>query len=183
MRMQVKKKNGEIIEFDSPYQSIEEVMDVLSKMPRREPPSFANDLVDNHGKHGLSQSQASWAHKLAVDANRPPPEDLDLGLSQIASHLEAMPVESRKRPSVELDAGGLSITLTLAGDRSKNPGSVSVTNGKPYGAEDGRYFGRISAAGVVSPARLWTDEIQEAVVAYNATGNATGGEEADDLPF
>jgi len=181
--MQVKKKNGEIIEFDSPYQSIEEVMDVLSKMPRKEPPSFANDLVDNHGKHGLSQSQVSWAHKLAVDANRPPPEDLDLGLSKIASNLEAMPTDGRRRASVTLDAAGQVVSLTLNGDRSKHPGSVSVTNGKPYGDEEGRYFGRISAAGVVSPARNWTAEIQEAVVAYNATGKTTGGEEADDLPF
>ena len=181
--MQVKKKNGEIIEFDSPYQSIEEVMDVLSKMPRKEPPSFANDLVDNHGKHGLSQSQVSWAHKLAVDANRPPPEDLDLGLSKIASNLEAMPTDGRRRASVTLDAAGQVVSLTLNGDRSKHPGSVSVTNGKPYGDEEGRYYGRISAAGVVSPARNWTAEIQEAVVAYNATGKTTGGEEADDLPF
>lgn len=181
--MQVKKKNGEIIEFDSPYQSIEEVMDVLSKMPRKEPPSFANDLVDNHGKHGLSQSQVSWAHKLAVDANRPPPEDLDLHLSKIASNLEAMPTDGRRRASVTLDAAGQVVSLTLNSDRSKHPGSVSVTNGKPYGDKEGRYFGRISAAGVVSPARNWTAEIQEAVVAYNATGKTTGGEEADDLPF
>ena len=85
--------------------------------------------------------------------------------------------------SIASGPSGLSITLTLAGDRSKNPGSITVTNGKPYGDEDGRYYGRISPDGIVSPARSWTDEIQEAVITYNATGNATGGEEADDLPF
>lgn len=180
--MLVKKKNGEIIEFDSPYQSIEEVIEVLAKMPRREPPSFANDLVDNHSRNGLSPTQIAWAHKLAVDSNRPPLEPLELGLSQISSYLKAIPVEGR-RPSVELDANGLSITLTLAGDRSKNPGSITVTNGKPYGDEEGRYYGRISPDGVVSPARSWTDNIQAAVIAYNATGNATGNGGSDDLPF
>ena len=182
--MQVKKKNGEIIEFDSPYQSIEEVMDVLSKMPRKEPPSFANDLVDNHGKHGLSQSQISWAHKLAVDANRPPLEDLDLGLSKVASTLEAMPKDGRRRTSVLLDADGWVVALTLNGDRSKHPGSVSVTNGKPYGDDEGRYYGRISPEGVVSPSRSWTAEIQQAVVTWNATGEVSTPKGVDDdLPF
>jgi len=181
MRMQV-TINNQITTFESPHDSVEDAIKAIAESGKQS--KFASELIEKHEKYGdLSPKQQAWIHKLAVDANRPPPADLDLGLSQIASHLEAIPVEGRKRPSVELDASGLSITLTLAGDRSKNPGSVTVTNGKPYGDEDGRYYGRISPDGVVSPARSWTDDIQEAVITFNATGNATGGEEADDLPF
>ena len=182
MEMQVKKKNGEIIEFDSPYRSIEEVMDVLSKMPRREPPSFANDLVDNHGKYGLSQIQISWAHKIAVDSTRPPPEDLDLGLDGIARMLQALPRDSRRKPSIAIDVHGQTVSLSLNGEKSRTPGSVTLTDGKPFG--ENKYFGRISPEGVVSPSRNWKDEIQKAVVRLNETGEVNAPkEEDDDLPF
>jgi len=181
MQMQVTVK-GEVQTFDSPFDSVEEAIKAIAESGSRS--KFALELIEKHEKYGnLSDKQQAWVHKLAIDANRPPPEDLDLGLSKIASNLEAMPTDGRRRASVTLDAAGQVVSLTLNGDRSKHPGSVSVTNGKPYGDEEGRYFGRISAAGVVSPARNWTAEIQEAVVAYNATGKTTGGEEADDLPF
>ena len=182
MQMQVTVK-GEVVTFDSPFASVEEAIKAIAESGTRS--KFALELAEKHEKYGdLSEKQQAWVHKLAVDANRPPLEDLDLGLSKVASTLEAMPKDGRRRTSVLLDADGWVVALTLNGDRSKHPGSVSVTNGKPYGDDEGRYYGRISPEGVVSPSRSWTAEIQQAVVTWNATGEVSTPKGVDDdLPF
>ena len=179
MEMQVTVK-GEVVKFDSPFESVDEAVDALAKSGTRS--EFARDIIDKHEKYGLSEKQQAWAHKLAVDANRPPPEDLDLGLDGIARMLQALPRDSRRKPSIAIDVHGQSVSLSLNGEKSRTPGSITLTDGKPFG--ENKYFGRISPEGVVSPSRSWTDEIQKAVVRLNETGEVNAPkEEDDDLPF
>ena len=45
---------------------------------------------------------------------------------------------------------GSPIELSLAGQRSKAPGTISVTDGGPYGAN--KWFGKVTSAGTWEPA-------------------------------
>jgi hypothetical protein len=61
-------------------------------------------------------------------------------------------------PKIRLRSNdGGRVVLSMAGERSKAPGSLTVTDGGAYGV--GRYFGRISQGGAFSPAQACTPDV------------------------
>lgn len=60
-----------------------------------------------------------------------------------------------KRPKITFAMeGGRVLVLSIAGERSKKPGTINVTNGKKYGEADNVWYGRIDPqTGVFSPGR------------------------------
>lgn len=68
-----------------------------------------------------------------------------------------------KYPKLRLvDSSGARIVLQLAGSRSRNPGSVNITDGRRY--PDNRWFGRIDTDGKFTPARNCPPEVVETLV-------------------
>lgn len=58
-------------------------------------------------------------------------------------------------PKFHLSLDGEPVVLTLAGERSKAPGTVNVTDGGPYG--DNTWYGRVDRDGKWSPSRQTTE--------------------------
>lgn len=68
-------------------------------------------------------------------------------------------------PKVTFEGDAGTVQFARAGDRSKCPGAVNVTDGLRYG--ENRWYGRIDRAGKFSPSRDCTPEVEAAVKAFS----------------
>ena len=83
------------------------------------------------------------------------------------------------RPKLKVTEG---VVVTLNGERSKNPGHVTISDGGPY--KENRYYGRIDDSGTIYPGREFTDEVQQALVAFNNQHQKEADAiDDEDLPF
>lgn len=161
--------------FTSKFDTLDDAIEALKASGNRS--EFAADLVTKHERFGLSDKQAAWVHKLANDdEQRPAP--LDLGLTNIAAMLRNKP--GKGRPKLQVAEG---VQVTLNSEKSKNPGHVTVTDGGPFG--DNKYFARINDEGTVLPGSDFSDEVQQALVAFNNQHEQESNDTIDDtdLPF
>lgn len=93
-----------------------------------------------------------------ADAPKPVAE-----LGNCLKYLQTARENGLKYPKLRLvDSSGARIVLQLAGDRSRNPGSVNITDGRGY--PDNRWFGRIDVDGKFTPARNCPPEVVETLV-------------------
>ena len=164
------KVKGREETFESSFDSLNDAVEALVAKNRGK---FALDLVaSHHSARGLTDAQVAWVHKLASEEDtRPAP--MELGLTGLLSALHGLPSGSRAKIKVNDD-----LEISLNGDKSKNPGHVSITDGGPY--KENTYYGRVDEAGTVYPSRAWTDEVLRCLEDFNTKN---GGGESDDLPF
>lgn len=168
---------GNEVTFDSPHETLDDAIEAIKQSGNRS--QFALDLVEKHERFGLSDKQAAWAHKIACDPPRETREPLALGLTGIAAMLRVKP--GKGRPKLAITDG---VEVSLNGPKSKNPDHVTVTDGNPN-FDDRIYYGRIDPDGTVYPGRDFTDEVQQALVAFNNQGQeeSNGNIDDTDLPF
>lgn len=167
---------GEEVTFESPHETLDDAIEAIKASGNRS--QFALDIVTKHERFGLSDKQAAWAHRLATQPPRETRDPLALGLTNIAPMLRNLP--GKKRPKLQVADG---VVVTLNSDKSKNPGHVTITDGGPYG--DNQYFGRIDPdSGTVYAGRDFTDEVLQALVAFNNQNPQESNDiDDDDLPF
>lgn len=118
---------------------MQDVIDKLAKLDN----DFAQSLVNQFKKRGsLSEKQWFYARKLTTSRTEMFNFPEINALFELASlHL--------KYPKVHLQtADSRSVVLARAGDRSKAPGTINVTDGKRYG--ENRWYGRIQLDGSFS---------------------------------
>ena len=167
---------GEPVTFTSQFETLDDAVEVVKK---NHTSKFATELVEKHERFGLSDKQAAWIHKLANEEPRQQRETLALGLTNIAAMLRNKPGKGRPKMTV---ADGVEVSLN--GPRSKNPDHVTVTDGNPS-FDDRVYYGRIDPSGTIYPGRDFSDEVQQALVAFNNQGQeeSNGNIDDTDLPF
>jgi len=169
---------GEEVTFESKFETLDDAVEVLK---RDHTGQFARELVEKHEKYSLSDKQAAWVHKIASEEPRQGRDPLALGLTNIAAmlrNLDLADVPGKKRPKLQVADG---VHVSLNSERSKNPGHVSITDGGPYG--DNKYYGRIDERGTVYAGRDFTDEVQQALVAFNNQHQENNDDLDEDLPF
>lgn len=111
--------------------------------------TFERNLAEKFRRWGWSADQMAWGHYLALrrtGAIKAPPRPVTLGgLVAIVQMFDAA-AEKLRAPSItfEISPGGV-VELARAGQRSKTPGAVNVTDGKRY--PNNRWFGRIDRDG------------------------------------
>jgi hypothetical protein len=89
----------------------------------------------------LSQEQWKWVRKLAEKAAAPKPTKLDF--SAVSAMFATAAAKSKRLPKVELQMDdGSPVVLKLAGPAAAQPGTVSVTDGKPFGVAV--WYGRVN---------------------------------------
>jgi hypothetical protein len=132
--------------------------------------SFAADLVSKARKYGLSADQWAWAHKLVIDdrakkagADQAQPTVVrGANLRGLVDLLTAAQGNEIKWPKIRLEIQrneedavimAQPVVLSLCGAGSRNPGAVRVTNGRPYGSPEARFYGMILPDG--SWDRMW----------------------------
>lgn len=135
----------------------EDLSRVTPKLPAKDQ-QFATDLVKKAGRYTLTEKQLYWVDKLTKQAlgEETKLKGVELGdltptialFDKAKSHL--------KRPKVLLATPTQTIRLSVAGERSKTPGSIYVTSYGKY-VEERAYYGAISRDGVFHPTRLGTN--------------------------
>jgi hypothetical protein len=109
--------------------------------------SFAESLLDQAHRRGLTSKQLDWVDKLVERATRPAMEPVNF--AGIASFMENAAVLVA-RPAFLLRAGEVDIRLSIAGPRSRTPGMINVTSAD-RSFTDRVFYGRIGQDGVYAP--------------------------------
>lgn len=109
------------------------------------PGDFPQELAEKFERRGWSPAQQAWAHYLVycLTHPEPKPERTD-GLKPIVDMFQSVG-RKLKHPRLTFFVNGQTIALSLAGARSRAPGCINVTDGKPYGQNT--YHGRIMPDG------------------------------------
>jgi hypothetical protein len=128
---------------------------------------FACDLAVKGYRRGLSAKQIAWVHILVMERETPREDAPAAGsLPRIRKMIDAAAAEIQ-HPKVNLVTGsGQKIRLSRAGERSRTPGTINITDGKPYG--ENTYFGKIDLDGNLIPARAMTDEVLDFLQSFDA---------------
>jgi uncharacterized protein DUF6011 len=158
-----------------------EVVAWLAANPKFE---FAVSLSAALDKYGyLTENQVAAVHRcIANDADRARKREAaavsvaGAGFTALIAAFNKAAASGLKHPALTFE----NVTFKRAKDSSKNPGCLYVCAGKRFGSE---YFGKISPAGVFSPAfacpesvrdevkRIGADPIGESVAHGRRTGN------------
>lgn len=141
----------------------------LAALPEKDQ-GFAASLVRQFEKKGsLSEKQVYWLDKLADKAEGIPDfteekTQVEVGALNGLIALFATAAKNLKYPKIRLKtAGGLPLALSVAGPKSKAPGTVNLTDGGPYGQNV--WYGRVTVAGVYEPGKAQPPEAVEDVAA------------------
>jgi len=170
-RLTVTKRNGEAITFETPFTD-DEAIAVLRTSTINEPTmSFAGSLVDKFGsRRGLSHKQNAWMHKLAVDASTPRDSSTDRRLDRLRELMDRAK-KTLEYPKINLTTpDGKRVRLSRAGEQSREPGVVHITDGRPFG--ENTYYGKLYTDGVFMPTRAATAEVIEFLEAFDADPEA-----------
>lgn len=84
------------------------------------------------------------------DPATPPAASASVDLSPVVALLTTAG-KKLKWPKIRLSTGRRDVALSLAGERSQFPGSVSITDGKRFGVEGSTWWGRITTDGRFVP--------------------------------
>lgn len=115
---------------------------------------FARSLIKQHRSRGLTDKQEYWVRRLVEGSIAPPPEQqlAAAGIGRIVALIETARANGLKFPKIRLNAtDGRRVVIARAGEKSKYTGDLMLTDGQPFGMN--RYYGRVSADGVLHPSR------------------------------
>ena len=112
---------------------------------------FAKSLLKQAAKRALSPAQTFWVSKLVEEAKAPKPEAVAVGDMGGLIALFATAAKVLKRPKIRLAMGADPVVLSVAGAGSKNPGSINITDGGPFG--DNVWYGRVDESGCWHPSK------------------------------
>ncbi len=173
----VTKRDGSTKSVESPYTNMEAIirLDNLcfsGSMPLNRN-SFAVSLANGASQgNGLTQKQLAWVHIIVVEHEAPRRQPEAAGhLLQIRSMIDKA-AETLKYPKVNLVTScGQKVRLQRAGDASRTPGVIGITDGRPFG--NNTYFGRIDLDGTLRPSAKMTEAVKNLLVAINEDPAAT----------
>lgn len=107
--------------------------------------SFAASLFTQYIKRGdLSPKQWPWVHYLCFVYFNPPQKSkivLETDWSKLIVFFDNAVKRGLKWPKIRFDIEGKPVVLSRAGDRSKYPGSINITDGRRF--NDNIWYGRI----------------------------------------
>jgi hypothetical protein len=108
---------------------------------------FADSMIKQFRDRGrLSDKQWWWVAKLTDTAIKPERDKFeDVGDFKKVIELFAIAKQHVRYPRIVLQVNTQPIALSLAGQNSKAPGTVNVTDGQPFGQN--QWFGRVAADG------------------------------------
>ena len=130
----------------------------------------ASDLITKAGRWAPSDKQVALMNRIADEAEGKgaPKPTTELG-GDVAAIFRLFTVANErglKYPKIVLAAAdGTPVEMYRAGERSKTPGHVQVTDGSGYG---GRYFGRIAPDGVLVEGRAITQPVRDLLATFAA---------------
>jgi hypothetical protein len=146
-------------------QQINQLQSVLPKLKASDA-KFASDLIGSFKKYKkLTPKQEPWVGKLIERATVPvvPTATINVGGFDGVIALFNTAKAHLKYPKITLLCMGKPVTLAVAGQLSKVPGTVNVMGEGKY--PDREWFGRVSPDGQWSPSKSTSPEMLEALTA------------------
>jgi len=124
----------------------------------------AYSLVSQYIKKGqhdgsLTQPQWNFVASLVQQATAPAPKLDTESVGDFAGVIELFKSANLKYPKITIGSIGPVVQLSMAGAKAKKPGTINVTDGKPYGQNI--WYGRVNADGTWEKSFKATDEIGE----------------------
>jgi len=113
-----------------------------------------------------------WAVKLYMDATKAaatptpvaPSREVECHATRIVALFAKAAASKIVFPKIRLVAEGVGpVRFSVAGSRSKNPGSIMITDGRPFG--ENVYYGRITPEGKMIPSRDCNNTVRDLIVA------------------
>lgn len=141
---------------------IQELTAVLPGLPASKM-EFASSLISQYWrKRELSPAQLPWVGKLIAIAKGETPPAQTVGDFAGVIALFRAAQSKLKYPKIRIQVDGRGIVLSVAGERSKAPGSINVAG---EGSWDNReWYGRVSPDGRFDPSRSITPEFSGALI-------------------
>lgn len=115
---------------------------------------FAGSLIVQYQTKGhLSDKQWYWVKTLITKATepKPPVEAVTVGDFAGVLALFAKAKQHLQAPKIELDLKGQPVVMAIAGNKSKHPGSIVLSNGEAYGTPNRVFFGLVKESGAFLP--------------------------------
>ena len=129
---------------------------------------YADADPDTDSSKGLTYEMWLWAHIIANEPEKkkgPSTAFEDAPLTKLVDHFDRA-AGVLKFPKVSLETeDGLKLRLSRAGPGAKVPGSITLTDGKPYG--ENVWYGRVLKTGVVETSRSFTSGVKDLLAAFN----------------
>ena len=121
----------------------------LSKLSQRDQ-DFASSLLESVARYGYpSSKQAYWLRILVERTAQEKKQPVEIGSLDNINMLFDKAATTLKRPSIALKDDTANYRLSVAGERSSNPGSINVTSTGSF--ENRTYYGRINRSGAFVP--------------------------------
>lgn len=141
---------------------LEKVMPLLSGRDLE----FAESLVQQHKRRGLSPKQGTWVVRLIDRATLPPqtPTAVGDGFKAVIELLDRAKTRL-KHPKLLVSVLGQDLRLSIAGDSAKVPGSVTLTSADRDAEGARQWFGRVTRDGVFEPSGALDGKTQTAIAA------------------
>jgi hypothetical protein len=126
----------------------------LSKLSERDR-TFANSLINQGRRHGLSSKQMHWVGELTKRASQAAKPREQVGdLNGVLSLFDTAQ-KHLKRPAIVLHIPQVGeVRISVADEHSRVPGSLNVADNAAYG--QGNWYGRILRDGTFEPSRVET---------------------------
>jgi hypothetical protein len=123
-----------------------------------------------NGVRGDKAGIVVWAIKVYMDAQKaakgaPAVESRNVvcEATRIVNLFAKATEAGLQHPKIRLQVESLGkVVFSLAGPRSSAPGSINITDGRPYGQNT--YYGRITKDGQMVPSKACTDEVRDLIV-------------------
>jgi|ERR1017187_72842 hypothetical protein len=143
-------------------ESVDELEGLLSMLPAKSI-EFAKSLIDQYRVKGeLSPKQEPYIHTMIAQAKNPYKyPSIEVGDFDGVIELFHTAQSHLKFPKIVLQAAGNPIHLSLAGVKSKFPGTISVAGPGKYPERE--WYGRVDANGNWTPSKGITPQMAEAL--------------------
>ena len=135
---------------------------------------FASLISQYHAKGYLSDKQIACIEKAILKPATPTPtgpKAVAIDVSQILDLFATAKASGLKYPKIRMTADGHKLVLNVAGDKAKEPGTVNVTDGGPFG--DNVWYGRITTSGEFQQSRSSTPAVVAVLTKLAADPHAT----------
>ena len=175
-------RQGEEITFESAFESSQDALGYLNELVTdgKVNSSFAKDLSWKGMNGRLSPKQWAWVHKLATDYKAKAAGSYGndaiqgLDLSIVVEMMDRAAEAQKRNPRIKLECEIGPVVLTRAGDRSKQPGTINITDGRPFG--ENTWYGRVLRNGDVQPSYSWQSEIASLLAELAAAPEKVAGQ-------
>jgi len=141
---------------------VQELINNLPKLPVNKL-GFASSLINQFSRKGsLTDRQIPYVAELVALAKGEQPTPTNVGdLSGLIALFKAGGAKL-KYPKIRLSITGKRVVLSLAGERSKAPGSINIAGEGGWTERD--WYGRVSPDGTFTPSRKLTAEFSAELV-------------------